>query len=420
MRDTIKQRIEQVRRGEVPKGYQRNKSFISPNDWELLPLNTVLFENKERNFNKKYSKGDVLSVSGESGVVNQIVFMGRSYAGASVDNYHVVETGDLVYTKSPLKENPYGIIKLNCGNPGIVSTLYAVYHCQKPYTAQYLNQYFCIDRYLNNYLKPLVKRGAKNDIKVNNDDVIRGHIAFPSDAEQQKMIKILAQCDKVIALKQELLEEKRKQKKWLMQKLLDSDSGVRLSNYGNDWNYKSFDEIVSLSKEKVDPQTCGTYYPCIELEHIESGTGRLLGWTDSGKQASIKTVFKSGDILFGKLRPYLRKIVKASFDGVCSGEIWVIQLRCKDICSDFLFYLMQGDRFIATANTTTGTKMPRVDWSLLKDFEIGFPEYAEQTAIAKVLSTADKEIDLLKQELAAWKEKKKGLAQLLLTGLVRV
>jgi type I restriction enzyme S subunit len=68
----------------------------------------------------KYGKDEVLSVSGELGIVNQIEHLGRSYAGVSVHNYHVVEVGDIVYTKSQLKANPFGIIKLNKGKAGIV------------------------------------------------------------------------------------------------------------------------------------------------------------------------------------------------------------------------------------------------------------------------------------------------------------
>jgi type I restriction enzyme S subunit len=90
-------------------------------------LNELLSEAKKRNEDLKYGKDEVLSVSGELGIVNQIEHLGRSYAGVSVHQYHVVEVGDIVYTKSPLKANPFGIIKLNKGKAGIVSTLYAVY-----------------------------------------------------------------------------------------------------------------------------------------------------------------------------------------------------------------------------------------------------------------------------------------------------
>ena len=139
MTPQIKQRIEQIRRGEVPEGYSMEKAMLYPNDWGApVSLSTVLRENKERNESLRYGKEDVLSVSGEEGVVNQVQLLGRSYAGESVAPYHVVETGDIVYTKSPLKSDPYGIIKQNRGKPGIVSTLYAVYHCDNPIIGQYL------------------------------------------------------------------------------------------------------------------------------------------------------------------------------------------------------------------------------------------------------------------------------------------
>ena len=105
----------------------------------------------------------MLSVSGEYGIVNQIEFQGRSFAGESVAEYHVVETNDIVYTKSPLKANPYGIIKVNNGAPGIVSTLYAVYHPCEGTVAEYIDYYFGNDlgQFTRNYTQT-VKRAADN------------------------------------------------------------------------------------------------------------------------------------------------------------------------------------------------------------------------------------------------------------------
>lgn len=120
----------------------QRKSFLyfsRINDWEQRKLNEYLQVSKVKNKDAAFSKEDVLSVSGDYGIVNQIEFQGRSFAGVSVAAYGVVETGDVVYTKSPLKSNPYGIIKTNKGKTGIVSTLYAVY---KPLN----NVHYCIYR----------------------------------------------------------------------------------------------------------------------------------------------------------------------------------------------------------------------------------------------------------------------------------
>ena len=112
-------------------------------DWKNRPLNELLYHSTVLNTDLKYGKKEVLSVSREAGIVNQIEYLGRSYAGVSVHNYGVVEVGDLVYTKSPLKNNPYGIIKMNEHKAGIVSTLYAVYKIN-PKTAfsNFLKHYF--------------------------------------------------------------------------------------------------------------------------------------------------------------------------------------------------------------------------------------------------------------------------------------
>lgn len=129
--------------------------------WEQRKLKDYLEVSREKNKTESYGKEDVLSVSGEHGIVNQIEFQGRSFAGVSVANYGVVEAGDVVYTKSPLKSNPYGIIKTNKGKTGIVSTLYAVYKPRMNTNSEFVQIYFELDSRMNSYMHPLVNKGAK-------------------------------------------------------------------------------------------------------------------------------------------------------------------------------------------------------------------------------------------------------------------
>ncbi|MFQ7107565.1 MAG: hypothetical protein ACLRQ4_20535, partial [Neglectibacter timonensis] len=160
-----------------------------------------------------FGKEDVLSVSGEYGVINQIAFQGRSFAGESVADYHVVETDDIVYTKSPLKANPYGIIKVNKGIPGIVSTLYAVYHPLNTIAPRFVDLYFANDLRLNKFLKPLVNIGAKHDMKVNNSFVLTGIVVFPSIGEQQKLVGFFAKLDRRIEAQRKIVEALKKYKR---------------------------------------------------------------------------------------------------------------------------------------------------------------------------------------------------------------
>ena len=178
-----------------------------------------MYEHRVRNDEEKFTKNDVLSVSGDFGIVNQIKFLGRSYAGESVKNYHVVHTGDIVYTKSPLKSNPYGIIKVNKGDAGIVSTLYAVYSCKASLNGEYLDYYFQLDDNTNRYLRPLVHKGAKNDMKINNEHVLSDKILICSINEQDKIVEFMKVIDKKIKNEEKKLSSLNEYKKGLLQQM---------------------------------------------------------------------------------------------------------------------------------------------------------------------------------------------------------
>jgi len=166
------------------------------------------------------------------------------------------------------------------------------------------------------------------------------------------------------------------------------------------WSINTFDNISYRSRKKCDfKEKSILNLPCIELEHIEQETGNINGYAFFTTQKSLKNNFQKGDILFGKLRPYLKKFWFAKFDGACSSEIWILRGK-NDIENMFLFYLIQSSRFINASNKTTGTKMPRADWEIVSSTLFSIPPLPEQKKIAKI-------------------QLKKGLMQQLLTGKVR-
>ena len=178
---------------------------IALDAWEQRKLKDYLEVSREKNKTESYGKEDVLSVSGEHGIVNQIEFQGRSFAGVSVANYGVVEAGDVVYTKSPLKSNPYGIIKTNKGKTGIVSTLYAVYKPRMNTNSEFVQIYFELDSRMNSYMHPLVNKGAKNDMKVSDENALKGPVAFPELEEQNAITQYFDKLDRLITLHQHKL-----------------------------------------------------------------------------------------------------------------------------------------------------------------------------------------------------------------------
>jgi len=203
-----------------------------------------------------------------------------------------------------------------------------------------------------------------------------------------------------------------------MQRDNNIPKGYKLSPLGpipQDWQILEFGEFSELSKGKYNPVESENI-PCLELEHFDQETGVINGSVKSASQKSTKNVFKKGQILFGKLRPYLRKYWLAEFDGVCSSEIWVLKPKDKKCSNDFLFRLVQHNHFIQVANVSSGSKMPRADWDYVSSFPFAVPPLKEQTAIANLLSTWDKSINTLTQLIAQKELRKKWLMQQLLTG----
>ena len=220
--DNLKLKKKALLQKLFPKNGERYPELRFPgftDAWEQRKLNEFLSVSNLKNTDNKYNKKDVLSVSGDYGIVNQIDFQGRSFAGASVSNYGVVEKGDIVYTKSPLKLNPYGIIKTNRLNNGIVSTLYAIYKTKDNCDSNFIEHYFNLDSRLNQYLKPLVNKGAKNDMKVSSENALIGEVCFPKITEQALIADLLDHLDIYITLHQRKLDHLQLQKKALLQQM---------------------------------------------------------------------------------------------------------------------------------------------------------------------------------------------------------
>ena len=220
------EKLTNVKKSMLEKMFPKNASnypeirFRGFTDaWEQRKLIEYLEVSKEKNKDEVYNKDDVLSVSGDYGIVNQIEFQGRSFAGASVANYGVVENGDVVYTKSPLKSNPYGIIKTNKGETGIVSTLYAVYKPLENTNPEFVQIYFEQDARMNNYMHPLVNKGAKNDMKVSDENALKGNVIFPKKEEQIKISEYFSSLDRLITLHQRKLEKLQNIKKSMLEKM---------------------------------------------------------------------------------------------------------------------------------------------------------------------------------------------------------
>jgi len=169
---------------------------------------------------------------------------------------------------------------------------------------------------------------------------------------------------------------------------------TEIGSVPEEWDVFEFGKIAKLSKENYLPRN-GVELCYIGLEHIEQQTLSLNSIGKSSKVTSVKSKFTEGDILFGKLRPYFRKVYRPNFSGICSTDIWVIQAK-PGIDQGFLFYLIASEEFIKRASGGSGgTRMPRADWNHLKEELWPIPNNInEQKRIAEILGALDEMIEL--------------------------
>jgi type I restriction enzyme S subunit len=389
--------------------------------WEHKKLSELLSESKKRNEDLKFGKDEVLSVSGEFGIVNQIKHLGRSYAGVSVHQYHVVETGDIVYTKSPLKENPYGIIKMNRGKAGIVSTLYAVYNVQEENAdGAFVEFYFSLDANTNRYLRPLVKKGAKNDMKINNAYVLHDRIFAPTRPEQKRIASFFTVLDKKIS---ELKQKKRlleKYKTGVLQKIFKQELRFKDSTYKDfpKWETLKLGEIAKFRRGSF-PQPYGLEkwyddengFPFIQVFDVDDNmklkpdTKRKIS-----AEAQKQSVFvKKGSILL-TIQGSIGRIAITEYEAYVDRTLLLFE-SFKISMDKYYFMYAVFLLFEIEKMKAPGGTIKTITKEVLTDFKIPVPSFNEQTRIANFLISIDAKINRTQLQVEKTEKYKKGLLQ---------
>lgn len=420
MNTTVRKRIEQINRGEVPQGYKRTKIGIIPEDWEVVEFNKMF----QRITRKNTEKNDnVLTISARYGLISQKDFFLKSVASEDTSNYFLLEQGDFAYNKSYSNGYPYGAIKrLLFYNKGIVSPLYICFHATRENKcADYYSQYF-EDGKFNREIKSISQEGARNHglLNMSIDDFFKISIIKFDFNEMKKVTAILQTQDRAIELQEQLLEQKQLQKKYLVQQLLTGK--IRLKGFTSEWEKTKLDDILKERNEYCIKN--GKY------KHVTLSTDGIYAKTDRYDRdflvASDEKKYKVthyGDICYNPANLKFGVICLNKFGDAIFSPIYVTFEINKNVNFDFLdLYLKQKNFINSVRKYEEGSIYERMavkprDMLL---FEIKLPSKEEQDAIAKILITADREIELIQEKLREERLKKKALMQLLLTGIVRV
>ena len=375
----------------------RFAGFTDP--WEQRKLENYVVVSTTKNVDGKFGKEDVLSVSGEYGVVNQITFQGRSFAGASVSNYGVVNTGDVVYTKSPLNSNPYGIIKVNKGIPGIVSTLYAIYHPRDNVYANFIQVYFEQHERMNNYMHPLVNKGAKNDMKVTAENALKGMVTFPSREEQYVISAFFSRLDSLITLHQRKYDKLCVLKKSMLDKMFPKGGSlypeIRFAGFTDPWEQRKLGELSNEFKSGeficADNVSVSGPYP------VYGGNG-LRGYTTTFNHEGLYTLIGRQGALCGNVN---------IADGKSYFTEHAVAVKANHLNDTTFLYYLFGT--LDLGQYSGQSAQPGLAVSNLVEVEAMVPDKAEQKKISRVFKTVDSLITLHQRKLELLRNIKKSM-----------
>ena len=345
------------------------------------------------------SNMELLSVTINDGVKPRSEIEGKDNSSEDKSNYKIVRKGDMVYNSMRMWQGANGISPCD----GIVSPAYTVLMPTQEINNGYFAALFKSANMINEFRKN--SQGMTSDtwnLKYPQIETIK--IQIPSVSEQDKVSELFGVLDARIVAQAQLVESLKKYKRGLLSSVFSQN--VSLFSTAA---FYAFSELAVRRSEKYDPK-CNAHAVCIELEHIEQETGRIIGSTCADYQNSIKTVCKPGDVMFGKLRPYLRKYAFVQKECVCSSEIWSL-IPTDIVIPKYLFYLIQSEAFMKAANVSSGTKMPRAEWSTIAKSGYPIPSKDDQQATVDILETTDR---IIVSHVASYDrliEYKKGLLQ---------
>ena len=413
MKQEIKERIEQINNGIVPEGYKRTKAGLMPNEWingiELLARDvfaSVSFKNNIDNL-------EVLSATQDKGVVpRRLVDIDIKYNEENVTGYKKVDKGDFVIS---LRSFQGGIEYSEYD--GLVSPAYIVLKPIQSIVDGYYKAYFKSVDFITRLNKGTY--GIRDGKQIGYKDFGNMVIHFPPYEEQERIAEILSAQDKVIELKEKLIEQKRNSKKHLMQQLFYKEHP--------NWAYITLSDILTESKEKneaQDKEICSVSVRNGVISQIEH-----LGKTMSADDTSNYKVVNYGDVVYTKSPtgdfPY--GIVKQSLliSPVAVSPLYAVYTPCDInigyLIHEYFMYSSNAENYLFPIVNIGAKHTMNISNDTFISRSIYLPSNQQEAEkVRNVFRMFSREIELLEQELEQEKQKKKALMQLLLTGIVRV
>lgn len=382
----------------------RFREFCDQFGWKETLLANVLTEHAEKNDDMS----EVHSVSVHKGIINQVEHLGRSFAAANRSNYSLVKPHDIVYTKSPTGNFPYGIVKQNSLQYNvIVSPLYSVFSPVNKHLGYILDAYFESPVRTHNYLASLVQKGAKNTLQISSVTFLSKSLYLPSiEAEQKKVAACLSTLDELIVTEQRKLVALQNYKKGLMRQLFPIEGEnvprFRFPDYQNsvEWRTKCLADVCAMKAgefvraAEIKQQNSKELYSCY-------GGNGLRGYTLTYTHDGVHPIIGRQGALCGNVKLCTGKFHATEHAVVASPKMGV------DVV--WLFYALN---FLALNRFATGLAQPGLSVDVLDRVVLMIPEQeSEQQRIASYLHSVEEQINAQSAKLEVLKTHKNGLMQ---------
>ena len=314
-----------------------------------------------------------------------------------------VHSGDLILSNSMSFGRPYIMAIDGCIHDGWL----LIRDTNKVFDLKYLCQMLGTDQMLSQY-KAMAAGSTVNNL--NKELVGNTDVKIPNIEEQVKIGEYFSNFDNLITLHQRKYEKLKTIKKCMLEKMFPKNGSnvpeIRFFGFTDDWEQRELGDMVN----RVSNTSNETDLPRVEYEDILSGMGELNKNVHEKESFKTGIEFEPGDVLFGKLRPYLKNWLLADFKGVAVGDFWVLRSNILD--SNFLYCLIQTPKYNEAANLSTGTKMPRSDWNVVSKTEFLNPvDEQEQREIGVFFTNLDNLITLHQRKLTHLQKQKKALLQ---------
>ena len=412
MTPQIKQRIEQIRRGEVPEGYKRTQIGVVPREWEDTLFSDLFTSTSD--YTDDLSKCPLYSLTIEDGITAKTERYERSHLVKKENAYKIVRPNDFAYNPMNVR---FGAVARHKGAINVaVSGYYDIFTTRVDSDLEFMDSFLISDHMITYYNKVSIGSLVEKQ-RVHFSQFMNFKLPMPSEMERQKIAEILSAQDKLIALKEKLIEEKKRQKKALMQQLLTGKK--RLPGFSDEWRK------IRLSAVLIE----GNKVAVVDTSMYRKMTVKLafkgLEFTKTDREMADTRPFyvrKKNEIIIGKQNYFNGSValVTDEFDGcICSNAIMSFGVKNANVIF-ILEYISQVDFMKKREMLANGTGQKELSEKEFLNFEIKLPCIEEQNHIGNIASTCDSEILLLQKNLDQEKQKKKALMQLLLTGIVRV